>query len=357
MIIYRIVMLLVMSKALVIQEYFTQRVDCGTMILSYDLVYANRTASSLLGCASLCLFDPDCESLNFLRFDICMLSNKTLDDSCSNRQDNVNGIYLVRFQEKNASVCLNGGIMKPTNTCLCFGGYIGDFCERIMEDCTEGVPYYPGEFGTFLIHPRLSPKPFKAVCRMAFDKRTYLQIRHYGGNETLFVQNWEAYKNGFGDISETDDWKRNFWLGNENAYYLTNSKDYHLIVQLAEYHYTSFGQYRLNYFVVKSEEDNYSMSYTTAYPYLLSIVFGNSMLSSNGANFSTFDRDNDIFPGNCAQKHGTGWWFASCSRCNPNGRLWPGGINVRLNVDDEFFWEDGLNGWSAWGTSMWLSRH
>ncbi|XP_033749129.1 angiopoietin-related protein 1-like [Pecten maximus] len=257
----------------------------------------------------------------------------------------------------NASICLNGGILQPTNSCLCFGGYIGEFCERIMEDCTEGVPYYPGQFGTFLIHPKLSPDPFKVICRMQFDKRTYIQIHHYGGNETLFVQNWEGYKNGFGNICETIHKKRNFWLGNEKIHLLTNSRNYSLVMQLSEYDYKPFGQIRLNRFVVKNEENNYALSYTTVFRYLsFKMVFENSMLSNNGANFSTFDRDNDVYSGNCAQLHGAGWWFVNCSRCNPNGRLWPGGTNARLNVDDEFFWDDGLSGWSAWGTSMWIVR-
>ncbi|XP_069125656.1 fibrinogen-like protein 1 [Argopecten irradians] len=347
----------VTSQATIVEEYFTRRMDCDTMVIKFDLTYTTRTVSSYMACASLCLMDSGCESANFILPDICMLSGTTLDKTCCNSQPDVQGTHVVRQQLRSASVCLNGGIQQPTNSCVCIGGYIGEFCERIMEDCTEGVPYYPGQFGTFLIHPKLSPEPFKVVCRMQFDKRTFVQIRHQGGNETLFVQTWDAYKKGFGDMCETTHKKRNFWLGNEKIYFLTNSREYSLVMQVADDNYKSFGQIRLNNFMVKNENNNFAMSYTTTFQYLsMSMVFGNSMLSNNGAEFSTFDRDSDASFTNCAQRHGAGWWFVNCSRCNPNGRLWPGGTNTRLNVDDEFFWEDGLSGFSAWGTSMWLIR-
>ncbi|XP_060064169.1 angiopoietin-related protein 1-like [Ylistrum balloti] len=357
MFIQRLLLFLVTSKAFIIEEYFMRRNDCEDVVLNSNLVFVEKTVQSLIGCVAVCLVQPDCESLNFLPSGSCMLSNTTLDEACRNGQFYEHGIYMHRHPDKNITICLNDGILQSTNTCLCHGGYIGDYCERIMEDCTEGEPYYQGQFGTFLIHPRLSPNPFKVVCRMAFDKRTYIQIRHYGGNETLFTQNWNAYKNGFGDVSETNRLERNFWLGNEKIYYLTNSKEYSLIIQLVEDRYISFGQYRLDDFLVKNEANLYAMSYENAYPYRTQqMVFGDSMASSKGAKFSTFDKDNDMSEGNCAELHGAGWWFSDCARCNPNGRLWPGGTNKRLNVSDEFFWEDDLSGSSAWGTSLWLVR-
>ena len=43
--------------------------------------------------------------------------------------------------------------------------------------------------------------------------------------------------------------------------------------------------------------------------------------SLNGMQFSTRDRDNDIWPGQCAiyEGGGTGWWYKNCQYCNLNG--------------------------------------
>lgn len=44
-----------------------------------------------------------------------------------------------------------------------------------------------------------------------------------------FNKDWNDYKNGFGDPS------REFWLGNENIYMLTNNDDYMLRVELEDF--------------------------------------------------------------------------------------------------------------------------
>ena len=60
----------------------------------------------------------------------------------------------------------------------------------------------------------------------------------------------------------------------------------------------------------------------------------------NGMQFSTFDRDNDKFDGNCAQQDGSGWWMNRCHAAHLNGKyhkgkstwLQPGLTPVNLEV-------------------------
>lgn len=44
-----------------------------------------------------------------------------------------------------------------------------------------------------------------------------------------FNRDWADYKNGFGDPA------KEFWLGNENIYMLTNNEDYILRVELEDF--------------------------------------------------------------------------------------------------------------------------
>lgn len=52
----------------------------------------------------------------------------------------------------------------------------------------------------------------------------------YGGdNRENFNRDWDDYKSGFGDPD------REFWMGNENIYMLTNAEDYSLRVELEDF--------------------------------------------------------------------------------------------------------------------------
>ena len=60
-----------------------------------------------------------------------------------------------------------------------------------------------------------------------------MQVIHrrddYGIPAENFNRDWSDYKNGFGDPS------KEFWLGNENIYMLTNNDDYMLRVELEDF--------------------------------------------------------------------------------------------------------------------------
>ena len=45
--------------------------------------------------------------------------------------------------------------------------------------------------------------------------------------------------------------------------------------------------------------------------------------------FTTRDRDNDKYSGNCAASYKGGWWYNLCHTVNLNGQYLPGQINSR----------------------------
>jgi hypothetical protein len=51
----------------------------------------------------------------------------------------------------------------------------------------------------------------------------------FGEPRENFNRDWSDYKNGFGDPA------KEFWLGNENIYMLTNNEDYMLRVELEDF--------------------------------------------------------------------------------------------------------------------------
>lgn len=51
----------------------------------------------------------------------------------------------------------------------------------------------------------------------------------FGEPRENFNRDWNDYKNGFGDPA------KEFWLGNENIYMLTNNEDYILRVELEDF--------------------------------------------------------------------------------------------------------------------------
>ena len=71
--------------------------------------------------------------------------------------------------------------------------------------------------------------------------------------------------------------------------------------------------------------------------------------------FSTYDVDNDLWPGNCAQIHYGGWWFRMCFFAHLNGK-YLGGVHNR-----EWFgivWRDFKGGYYSYKvTEMKVAPH
>lgn len=130
-----------------------------------------------------------------------------------------------------------------------------------------------------------------------------------------FHKGWVEYVKGFGDLN------KEFWYGLEAMHCLTNRENFELRIDFIFANKTkSYMHY--NHFRVGPAADNYRLNisgFTGITPTDPFYAF-----PINGREFTTYDRDNDLWSGNCAlDGHGKetgGWWFSRCTYINPNYR-------------------------------------
>ena len=217
--------------------------------------------------------------------------------------------------------------------------------------------YYTGSRGIFYIQPHGAPSPFPVYCSFKeIRARTYIQ-RHYGtGLE--FNQTWIRYRDGFGDMFSTAE---QFWLGNQYIHYITYySLTYTLVFEMGNQDRNEVRQQEYNEFVVWGDESDFMFYYlnTPSIPLSGLPALGDCLFYVHGSPFSTFDNVNGIGSYECANVHGSGWWFdfspSNCGYCNPNCVLVQSNDGRRTGVDNEVFWTTDMADWSPWYTEMWL---
>ncbi|XP_071100893.1 microfibril-associated glycoprotein 4-like [Haliotis cracherodii] len=277
-------------------------------------------------CAVQCVTETRCVAFSVSATDdMCML----------HREMFLTGIcYSGNWRHYNVqNRCMNGGEYNQEKlTCQCYGGYIGQFCERIMQDCTEGYKtgHYTSGSGIYLIQPNIAPTPFKVKCLMQHGGYTHAQQRNYGSAD--FYRSWQEYKDGFGDLS------KDFWLGNDKIGYITNGRNQTLSFVSRDMS-TTFTRQRMYTSFTLSQDGLYRMTFERTWGHTNPDKSGGDCLSElKGQPFSTFDHDNDDSTLNCAKEHQSGFWFKNCTPCNPNG-VWsdtPDG--KRAGIPEEMFW-------------------
>ncbi|XP_046577589.1 fibrinogen-like protein 1 [Haliotis rubra] len=244
--------------------------------------------------------------------------------------------------------CLNGGFLKPDGRCACVDGHVGPRCERPMTDCSEGFNSVHGYTdGVYNIKPLASQTSFPVHCTMKFGGRTRIAYRSLSSVD--FYQNWDGYKNGFGDV--TGD----HWLGLEKIHLITKPGSYELRAGAVLKNKSRYHQYY---------EDTRVADETNGYMITFSAVrtpniqpLGDCLSPLNGSSFSTFDRDNDNLPsGSCAVDYQSGWWFNACADCNPTGRLLMTADGLRTNVQHEVYWTNNLGNAVPYILKLWLVK-
>ncbi|CAL1529046.1 unnamed protein product [Lymnaea stagnalis] len=325
------------------ESFFERTLLCGGNVTSYS----GATLKTTLECGLLCAADDKCTGYARSTSAACVLYNQSLArlKACTSDSTDTNSVYVKQ------STCLNGGSFSAdSGSCKCIDGYVGTYCERLMQDCSEG--YTLGGYRSdqkYWIKPTLATDAFKVYCQMSQGTGiTRLQARTNANID--FNRTWLDFKVGF-EITDNSD----FWLGNEYIHWITSSFPQVLMVQLSEGKTKTFQRYHKN-FTMSDGANSYAVSYTTSWSKDDDKIFMDGCWANTSIKFSTWDRDNDGSDVNCAQTHGAGFWFASdCGVCNPNGRLYPG-QHVRLNIPNENFWTPTLGNWTPDAVNMVLFR-
>ena len=166
--------------------------------------------------------------------------------------------------------------------------------------------------GIYTIFPAGLTDGIRVYCDMETDGGGWIVFQRRQDGSVDFYRDWATYQSGFGDPSGE------FWLGNAILQALTKSGQWELRVGLTDWENgTAWASYKE--FAVSG--DLYTLhvgSFDANSP------AGDALMYHNGQNFTTKDRDNDVFEhleesANCAVRTGGAWWFNGCASSHLNG--------------------------------------
>ncbi|XP_065709446.1 fibrinogen-like protein 1-like protein isoform X3 [Patagioenas fasciata] len=193
----------------------------------------------------------------------------------------------------------------------------------LPADCSEVSPGSPS--GVYFIQPT-GLHPIMVYCEMSVADGGWTVIqRNRHSTDITWSESWTTYKYGFGNL-HTD-----YWLGTEYIHQISRQKVYRVrFIIWDAANNARFADY--NPFSVEDESQGYRLR--------LGVYSGTAedAMSSdnprkvhNNMKFSTKDRDQDTYRGNCASRSGGGWWYSAC-------------YSVRLNVKEGITWGRLCNG-------------
>ncbi|CAF1499970.1 unnamed protein product [Adineta ricciae] len=161
---------------------------------------------------------------------------------------------------------------------------------------------------------------FCPISSIDNEDEQWLVIQDRQTNHISFNRTWLEYQRGFGNVQDRID----FWIGNENLYWLTNNFPCRLKIELTDWHNeTRKAIYEI--FYISNQNDDYRLQ-IDGYSGNMEVFnrFDSFSRWHNNAPFSTYDHytTNTI---NCPHLHGgSGWWYHSggdCAHVHLNGFL------------------------------------
>ena len=176
-------------------------------------------------------------------------------------------------------------------------------CKSVRESGskTDGV------YSIYIARPGISMNVF---CDLTASTG-WIVIQRRADASVDFYRDWQAYKNGFGDISG------NMWIGLDKIHHLAGPGRRAMIRFDLKYYNNPTKLYYAEYttFEVGSEAEKYKLLIGG-----YSGDAGDSMSFHNGMKFTTYDNDNDARNGsNCVTLFKGAWWLKDCHYVNLNG--------------------------------------
>lgn len=185
--------------------------------------------------------------------------------------------------------------------------------ENVEDDCQAWKAKGFTEDGIYQI--RIQDQATKAFCKMTMDEKAWLVIQRRNGGLTDFNQNWDKYKEGFGDL------QHDFWYGNEKIHQLTKNKPNGMMIKIIITDTRRFVKSALyENFTIAGEEENYKANKDLVFK-----AGSSGFQKIANMMFSTKDRENDFQKDkHCALELEGGWWYSgyNCGDVLINGKNW-----------------------------------
>jgi len=191
------------------------------------------------------------------------------------------------------------------------------------RDCNHLYNLGVTQNGVYMIRPSPTDTPVQAKCDFRYSGGWTI-IQHRFDGSVDFNKDWAAYETGFGQAQSE------YWLGLEHITKLSKSADTRIRIDVTDFQGHKAYVEHENFFV-NGAEDNYRLHVGIKRHGDL----GDSFQVTSGEKFTTYDRDNDGWSGNCAQDLQGGGWYSKCSYANINGKYYPTGISSKR---DGIYW-------------------
>ncbi|XP_035689820.1 ficolin-2-like [Branchiostoma floridae] len=200
------------------------------------------------------------------------------------------------------------GLPGPPGSCDCDSNAVS------LKDCDDVYKAGHTTSGVYTIQPDAAGASFRVYCEMEAGIGGWTVIQKRFDGSVDFVNDWETYKNGFGDLSGE------FWLGNDKIYEISSAKAYLLRIDLENWSSeTVYAEY--DRFYIEDEAAKYRLHVGALLVHIGAYDCEFGLSYHDGSKFTTHDQDNDDHSGaNCAVSEGGrgGWWYNRCDTVNLN---------------------------------------